>query len=77
MTDENLEKWESKLTASERRVLMTHLVAEANDLALMDDRMRVGFFKRTGLLIDYSKSEFDDDVKTQGVASKIVVPDSY
>jgi len=53
MTDENLEKWESKLTASERRVLMTHLVAEANDLALMDDRMRVGCFKRTGLLMEY------------------------
>ena len=37
--DENLEKWESKLTASERRVLMTNLVTEANDLVLFDDHM--------------------------------------
>ena len=34
MIDENLEKWESKLIASETRVLVAHLVAEANDLAL-------------------------------------------
>ena len=56
---------------------MTHLVAEANDLALMDDRMRVGCFKRTGLLMEYAKSKFDDDIKPQGVVSKIVVPDSH
>ena len=55
---------------------MTHLVAEANDLALMDDRMRAGCFKRAGLLMEHTKSEFDDDIKPQGVASKIVVPDS-
>ena len=77
MIDDNLEKWESKLTASERKVLMKNLVAEANDLALMDDRMRVGCFRRTGLLMDYVKSECDDDIKPQGVASKIVAPDSY
>ena len=50
MIDDNLEKWESKLTPSERRVLMKNLVAEASDLALMDDRMRVGCFRRTGLV---------------------------
>ena len=72
MTDENLEKWESKLTASERRVLMTHLVAEANDLALMDDRMRVGCFKCTGLLMDYTKSEFDDDIKPKALCPKLL-----
>ena len=27
--------------------------------------------------MDYVKSECDDDIKPQGVASKIVVPDSY
>ena len=27
--------------------------------------------------MDYVKSECDDDIKAQGVASKIVVPDSY
>ena len=50
---------------------MTSLVAEANDLALMDDRMRVGYFRRTGSIMDYAKSEFDDNIKPQGVVSKI------
>ena len=27
--------------------------------------------------MDYTKSEFDDDMKPQGIVSKIVVPDSY
>ena len=77
MTNDNLKKWELKLIASERRVLAAHLVAEANDLALMDDHMRVGCFKRTGLLIEYTKSKFDDDIKLQGVVSKIVVSNSH
>ena len=63
MTNNNLEKWESKLIVSERRVLMTHLVAEANNLALMDDCMRVGCFKHAGLLMEYTKSKFDADMK--------------
>ena len=56
---------------------MTHLVAEANDLALFDDVMRIGCFRRTGLLMDYTKSSSDDDIKPQGIVSKIVVPESY
>ena len=56
---------------------MTNLVAEANDLALIDDRMRVGCFICTWLLMEYVKSECDEDIKSQGVASKIVVTDSY
>ena len=56
---------------------MTNLVAEASDLALIDDRMCVGYFKRTGLLMEYTKSKFDDDIKPQGVVSKIIVSDSH
>ena len=56
---------------------MINLATEANDLALMDDRMRIGCFRRTGLLMDYTKYEFDGDIKAQGVVSKMVVPDSY
>ena len=56
---------------------MKNLVAEENDLALIDDQIRVGYFRRTGSLMDYVKSKYDDDIKPQGVASKIFVPDSY
>ena len=63
MTNNNLEKWESKLIVSERRVLMTHLVAKGNNLALIDDRMRIECFKHIGLLIEYTKSKFDNDIK--------------
>ena len=76
MIDENLEKWESTLIASERRVLITNLVTDANDLAIFDDRMRMCCFRRTELLMDCKKSNRDDYVKPQGIVSKIVVPDS-
>ena len=56
---------------------MTHLVAEANELALFYDVMRICCFRRTGLLMDYTKSSSDDDIKPQGIVSKIVFPDSY
>ena len=37
MEEENLLNWEEKMSASERRVLVSNLVAKANDLALTDD----------------------------------------
>ena len=77
MIVENLKKWESKLIASERRFLITYLVAEVNNLALFDDVTRIGCFRRTGLLVDYTKSSSNDDIKPQGIVSKIVVPESH
>ena len=56
---------------------MTNFVAEAKDLALFDNCMRIGCFRRTGLLMDYTKSDSDKDIKPQGVISTIVMPDSY
>ena len=53
---------------------MTHFVTEANDLALFDDIMRIGFFRQTGLLIDYTKSSSNDDIKPQSIVSKMIVP---
>ena len=76
MIDENLEKWESTLTAGEMRILMTNLVAEANDLDFFDDRMHTCCFRRTGSFMDCTKYNSDDDIKSQGIVSKIVVPDS-
>ena len=39
--EENMDKWEGKITTSERRVLIDHLVANANDEALCNNRMRI------------------------------------
>ena len=58
------------MTASQSRVLMTDLVAEANDFALLDDYIRVGDFRRAGLLMDYTTSDNDDDIKHQCVITK-------
>ena len=76
-SDTNMEKWEGKLTASERRVLLSHLVAEATDLAMKDDKMRIGCFKRTGCLMTYHPSDMDNDIKPQGVTSQIVIPSTH
>ena len=56
---------------------MTNLVVEVNDLALVDDRVRVSCFRRAGFLVGCTKSEFDDCVKPQGIVSKMVAPDSH
>ena len=75
--EENMLKWEGKMTASERRVLINHLVAEATEKVVKKDEMRVGCFVRTGSLLHWTKSEADDLIKPQGVKSKIIVPDNY
>ena len=69
-------KWEGKMTASERRVLINNIVAEANDVTMMNDGARVGCFLRTGCLLEFTKSSNDDKIKPQGVTSKIVIPET-
>jgi hypothetical protein len=75
MIDDNLQSWEGKMKASERRVLMTNLVAAATEECLKNDDMRVGCFQRTGCLMELHKAASDDLIKPQGVKSKIVIPD--
>ena len=41
MEEENVLRWEGKMTASERRVLINHLVAEATEKVMKNDEMRV------------------------------------
>ena len=55
--------------ASDRRVFLIHIVAEATCLA-----MKIGCFRRTGCLLTRHSSEKDNEIKPQGVISKIVVP---
>ena len=78
IADDNLEKWEEgKLAASDRHVLMSNLVTKANDIALENDNIRVGYFVRTSRLIEFAKSDVDKLIKPQGTINKIVIPDSY
>ena len=69
-------KWEDKMTASERRVLINNIVAEANGVTMMNNGVRVGFFLRTGCLLELTKSSNDDKIKPQGVTSEIVIPET-
>ena len=65
-------KWESKMTAGERRGLATRLVAAANDEASKTDKFCVSCFTRTGGLVHWTKSEIDKLIKPQGVTSNVV-----
>ena len=63
MEEDNLLKWEGKMTAGERRVLINNLVAEATEKAMKNDDMRINCFVRTGFLLRYTKSKADDSIK--------------
>ena len=65
------------MTASERRVLISYLVAEATEKAAQNDEMRANCFVRTGSLSHCTKSVADGLIKPQGVRIKIVMPNSY
>ena len=64
------------MTASEFGVLINNIVAKSNDITMMNDDARVGYFLRTGCLLEFTKSSNDDKIKPQGVVSKIVIPDT-
>jgi hypothetical protein len=79
MEEDNLALWEGQISAAQRRVLMTYLVTEAMDeyCCVKNDSMRVGCFVRTGCLMERTKTNSSDDIITsQGLSSKVVVPDS-
>ena len=50
---------------------------DANDLAFLHDHIRVDYFILTGLLMDYIKSDADDDINPQGVITTIFIFNSY
>ena len=78
MDSDNLEKWESNFTASERHILINQLVGKAMRYVMSADmdRMRVGCFERTGCLITMlATKELDAKIKPQGMApGSFVVP---
>ena len=64
-------KWEAKMTAGERRILVTQLVGESMDyiMAPDQDKLRIGAFERTGCLITMLVSEeLDKKIKPQGTS---------
>ena len=65
-----MERWESPtgLTAAERRILISQLVSKANKEVLSNDKLRVGCFERTGMLLTCDGSE-DDKIRPQGLSA--------
>ena len=77
MNADNLLKWEGKMTAMERRILVTHLVARAQEYMLADEaqnKARIGCFERTGCLITQVVTAADKLIQPQGVTVPFLVP---
>jgi hypothetical protein len=66
--DQNLEKWHDKISAKERRILMTNWTADAwKELCQYKDFFR-RLFEKTGCLITVDASD-DDKISPQGLDS--------
>ena len=75
MDGANLMKWEAKMSAGERRILITKLVGQAMQSIMSADSLRVGAFERTGCLITMLISKkYDEKIRPQGADSLIEVP---
>ena len=84
--DDNLDEWEGKLSASDRRVMMTNFLPTSMDKILSEEKKEVciGSFFRTGCLIELNNRELeeaygnikfcDDYIKSQGLVGKYVIP---
>ena len=73
----NLAKWEQRMTAAQRRVLVIHFVANTNAMMLSEekDSLRIGCFERTGCLITHAvDDEKDSKIRPQGVTVPFTVP---
>ena len=73
--EDNMSMWEDEkgMDARARRVLVSKLVAQANEDVLKDDKMRIGCFIRTGMLMTLDGSD-DDKIRPQGLTCPVVVP---
>ena len=76
MCNDNLLKWEDKMSASERCALSSYLVGEEINAALCEDDTRENYFAHTGSLLECELSSADGLVKLQGGSSKMVAPTS-
>ena len=65
-----MEKWESKMTAGERRILSIGVLGKAMRKVMTQEyeAMRVGCFERTGCLLTLiANNEHDQRIKPQGM----------
>ena len=64
--DDNIDKWHDKLSARERRILMTQWLGDAWDVLKSKSDYIWRLFQKTGCLITSDGSE-DDQIKPQGL----------
>ena len=75
MCNDNLEKWESGFSASERRVLISNFLAAAMEQLKVNEEIRVSSFERTGCLLQLNPNEEEDSkVKPQGLRLPYLLP---
>ena len=70
MNDDNMEKWETNLTATERRILISDLVGKAMEYVMSNEMesMRISAFRRTGCLITaLPQQQLDSEIKSQAM----------
>ena len=70
MKNENILKWEGKMSAGVCHILTTDLVGKANDYVMRDkmDKMNVGCFERAGMMITHTADRnLDDQICPQGM----------
>ena len=74
--EDNMTLWESEkgMVTADRRVLISKLVAQANEETLKNDEMHISCFLRTGMLVTLDGSE-DDKIKPQGLTIPFEMPD--
>jgi DDE superfamily endonuclease len=75
LDEDNLALWEDEkgMLAGDRRVLMSKLVALANDEVLKNDSVRIDCFQRTGMLMTLDGTD-DDKIRPQGLTIPVVIP---
>jgi hypothetical protein len=78
MHEEHMEIWEGKMSAGERRILMTEFVSSAMNKVMGTDyeESRISAFERTGCLLTWLvNEEHDNRIRPQGMqVGKFLVP---
>jgi hypothetical protein len=72
MDADNMSKWETKMIAAERRILITKLVGDAmkDVMAPGQDSMRISAFERTGCFITFLVNDLHDNkIRPHGTKS--------
>ena len=73
MEEKNMEMWETEkgMTAAQRRILISNLVSAANKEILKNDKLRIGCFQRTGMLLTLDGSD-DNKIWPQGLSKNFL-----